>query len=153
MAESSHKMNGSRLLPSFNPHHTGEWLKDIPENSHIQLFMVFQSSSYWRMAERTIFILLSSLIYSFNPHHTGEWLKVWLTLNKNFWIICFNPHHTGEWLKDESKSTQIYSIGVSILIILANGWKKTKSCCDTRLSSFNPHHTGEWLKVTILLQN
>ncbi len=37
---------------------------------------VFQSSSYWRMAER-------SLIYSvklfrtdgFNPHHTGEWMK------------------------------------------------------------------------------
>ncbi len=49
------KTSGDVVVPrdsaSFNPHHTGEWLKS--KNFDIIKFKVD----------------------SFNPHHTGEWLK------------------------------------------------------------------------------
>ena len=37
---------------SFNPHHTGEWLKVEKMVSKLPFITEFQSSSYWRMAER-----------------------------------------------------------------------------------------------------
>ena len=36
---------------SFNPHHTGEWLKDTFFDTMKENGEKFQSSSYWRMAE------------------------------------------------------------------------------------------------------
>ncbi len=39
---------------SFNPHHTGEWLKSGVEIRQSIVLVPFQSSSYWRMAEKQL---------------------------------------------------------------------------------------------------
>ncbi len=110
--------------PKGNPHHTGEWLK----SNH----GTFTTASLAR----------------FNPHHTGEWLKEVQRVDWVLWVACFNPHHTGEWLESQ---THLFNSArkclVSILIILANGWKELwRKLRPKRKPSFNPHHTGEWLE-------
>ncbi len=146
MAESQWISRVNFYFLCFNPHHTGEWLKVVeflidlkghdvsiliilangwkfPEETELSYkwavsiliilangwklhslltiakMSVFQSSSYWRMAERTKVLGRRKLDPSFNPHHTGEWLKE----SKKYCRLSWNA--------------------VSILIILANGWK------------------------------
>ena len=136
---------------------------------------VFQSSSYWRMAEkRGMPSLRNTSVKSFNPHHTGEWLK--RSQDKAVRAIhsCFNPHHTGEWLKRQPSSHN--STGQPVLFQSSSYWrmaektvtllerivegKRFQSSSYWRMAEkeeeqanngqaktcFNPHHTGEWLK-------
>ena len=84
---------------SFNPHHTGEWLKSDLGFACGESKKKFQSSSYWRMAEKSYEKFIKS------PRN-----------------MRFNPHHTGEWLKSDANDAQmLLATMVSILIILANG--------------------------------
>ncbi len=109
---------------SFNPHHTGEWLKAILTFLKIEGVTQFQSSSYWRMAESEYGVYQKIKPNCFNPHHTGEWLKEAKPEATVAVAFCFNPHHTGEWLKVTEWVLWAERVYVSILIILANGWKK-----------------------------
>ena len=87
---------------------------------------MFQSSSYWRMAgKNTVWVSRAPSGLSFNPHHTGEWLeRPHLADAPVHRPQGFNPHHTGEWLGSSLAFVPSAKKAlVSILIILANGWK------------------------------
>ena len=98
----------------------------------------FQSSSYWRMAEslgyRQIryvrWMFQSSSYWRMAERKSGE-------NNRTIKSQSFNPHHTGEWLKDTCHfNWWLCIVVVSILIILANGWKHKRTIPNSNHNTF-----------------
>ncbi len=174
MAEKDRDMSMlATLTGSFNPHHTGEWLKSGEGATPPTTSKAFQSSSYWRMAEKFGNITVDAVARMFQSSSYWRMAEkswpatptnlIWVFQSSSYWRMaektgtasksainshlfqsssywrmaekllpkstlfgktCFNPHHTGEWLKSHAGTDMEPRMDiVSILIILANGWK------------------------------
>ena len=115
--------------------------------------LMFQSSSYWRMAEKVVFRIDDgcTAVWRFNPHHTGEWLKSPTSedgtymptgfQSSSYWRMAEKPlHFNGVSGRRQFQSSSYWRMAE----------KYVHNCVlGAIFVCFNPHHTGEWLKSAV----
>ena len=110
---------------------------------------LFQSSSCWRVAGKLVMKTRSCAnACGFNPHHAGEWLESQQAFSvQNFpQPVSILIMLANGWKAMQDSVVCANAYRVSILIMLANGWKVHESCTRYHgAHGFNPHHAGEWL--------